>query len=91
VGVDSPLVVCARSEIFEDGFNIIYRAWSRTLKDPTVEKGYRINLIQQKDTPTTSVGRSVSISKERSYTCTPPNLQCPEKMLIITEIKILLV
>lgn len=93
VGEDSPFVVCAIAEPVTDGFTINYRLWSRSLSDTSGDKGYKINLVKDPNSDASSSGKSVSVSRKRVYTCTPPGTanECPEKKLIITEIEILLV
>jgi hypothetical protein len=93
VGVDSPMVGCTKADAFQDGYNVTYRAWSRRLLDQSGTRGYKISLMQDSAGRMASSENTLTISQERVYTCTPPGLdnECPDKTLIITEIKILLV
>lgn len=91
VGFDPSYVVCAKAGPFSSGYNITYRAWFRELYESTGTKGYKINLIKYPGDKFSSTSRTVRISRESVYTCVPPASECPNKMLIITEIKVLLV
>jgi FlaG/FlaF family flagellin (archaellin) len=91
VGFDPSYVVCAKAESVSSGFNITYRVWFRELYESTGTKGYKIKLIKDASGSLSSSSNTVKISRERVYTCVPPASECPNKMLIITEIKVLLV
>lgn len=90
VGIDSPFVVCGKAEDVEDGFNIVYRIWPRTVLLPTGAKGYKINFIKDPTGQMASTHKTVTLSRENVYTCSPPDSECPTETLIITKIKILL-
>jgi len=83
LGIDDPSVVFVRADTHRDTFNITYKSWFREL-DETPEKGYKIRLLP--DTITTSVGRTIRISRGEIKEETQGS-----KTLIITEIKLLLV
>ena len=96
IGIDSPLVVCGKSDFHMDGFDVVYRGWSRKVINPVETQGYKINLVKAPNGPLQSTGDNIFIKAEKTFTCVPttppdpPNPACPTETLIITEVKILL-
>lgn len=82
LGIDEPAVIFGRTDKAGDKFNITYKVWFRELWNEAKSKGYKIFLFAESST--TSVGRSIKISRIGEPKQDPEN-----EKLIRTDINIL--